>query len=151
MLRISDIMTKEVITLSTDTDISQAAQILLDRKINGAPVVNHDGKLVGILCQSDLIIQQKALTLPTVFTVLDGFIPIGSMKHLEREIEKIAATKVSQAMTKDPVTVNKNTTIEDAAMLMVEKKFHTLPVVDEDGNLIGIVGKQDILKTLVKK
>jgi len=151
MLNVGDIMTTEIITLSKDTEIAQASRILLDNRINGAPVLDNYGKLVGILCQSDLIAQQKSLPMPTIFTFLDGYIQLTSMKHLEKEIEKIAATKVSQAMTPSPVTVHKDTTIEEAAMLMVDKKFHTLPVVDDDGNLIGIVGKEDILKTLSMK
>jgi CBS domain-containing protein len=151
MLKVGDIMTTEIITITKDTDITQASRILLDNRINGAPVLDNNGNLVGILCQSDLIAQQKSLPIPTIFTFLDGYIQLTSMKHLEKEIEKIAATKVSQAMTPSPVTVKRDTTIEEAAMLMVDKKFHTLPVVDDYGTLIGIVGKEDILKTLNMK
>lgn len=59
MIRARDIMTKEVITVSPETDIAQATRLLLENHINGAPVVNADGELVGMLCQSDLIVQQK--------------------------------------------------------------------------------------------
>jgi len=58
------------------------------------------------------------------------------------------ATKVENAMTPDPITVNSDNDIEKVAGLMVEKNYHTLPVVD-DGKLVGIVGKEDVLRTLL--
>jgi len=148
MVRVRDIMTKDLITVSPETEISQAVKLLLEKRINGLPVVDGTGKLVGILCQSDLISQQKRLPLPSFFTTLDGFIPLTSPKQFEKEVQKIAATVVAHAMTSDPVTVRPETTIEDLAALMVSKKFHTLPVVEE-GKLVGIVGKEDILRTLI--
>ena len=148
MLKAKDIMTREVITISPDTEIAQAAQLLLTNRINGVPVIDDAGKLVGILCQSDLIIQQKNIPIPSLFTLLDGFISLTSSKKLDKEVEKIAATRVADAMTANPVTVNSDTGIEEVAALMVEKSYHTLPVVDA-GNLVGIVGKEDVLRTLI--
>ena len=148
MTMAKDIMTTEVITISPETDIAQAAKLLLENRINGVPVVNDTGELVGILCQSDLIIQQKNIPIPSLFTFLDGFIPLTSSKKLDEEVEKIAATKAGDAMTANPVTVSPDTDIEKVAALMVEKSYHTLPVVEGD-KLVGIVGKEDVLKTLI--
>ena len=148
MITAKDIMTREVITISPETEIAQAAQLLLTNRINGVPVVNDAGELVGILCQSDLIIQQKNIPIPSLFTLLDGFIPLTSSKKIDREVEKIAATKVEDAMTANPVTINSDTGIEEVAAFMVEKNYHTLPVVD-GGKLVGIVGKEDVLRTLI--
>jgi CBS-domain-containing membrane protein len=150
MITAKDIMTKDIITISPDTEIAQAAQLLLTNRINGVPVIDDAGKLVGILCQSDLIIQQKNIPIPSLFTLLDGFISLTSSKKLDKEVEKIAATTVADAMTPNPVTVNSDTGIEDVAALMVEKSYHTLPVVDA-GNLVGIVGKEDVLRTLISE
>jgi CBS domain-containing protein len=148
MLRATDIMTKELVTVSPDMEVVKAAKILLEKGINGVPVVEA-GKLVGILCQSDLIAQQKKLPVPSLFTLLDGFIPLRSTKQFEKALQKIAATTVSDAMTRDPVTVRPETTIEEIATLMVDKNLHTLPVVDK-GKLVGIVGKEDVLRTLMQ-
>ena len=150
MITANDIMTQEVISISPDTEIAQAAKLLLTNRINGVPVINDAGELVGILCQSDLIIQQKNIPIPSLFTLLDGFIPLTSSKKLDKEVEKIAATKVADAMTPDPVTVNSDTGIEEIAALMVEKNYHTLPVVDAN-KLVGIVGKVDVLRTLISE
>jgi len=147
-MKVRDIMTRELITVSPETEIIHATKLLLENRINGVPVTDKTGKLVGILCQSDLIAQQKKLPTPSFFTFLDGLIPITSMKQFERQVQKIAATIVAQAMTPNPVTVRPDTDIAEVAALMVDKNFHTIPVMDE-GKLVGIVGKEDILKTLM--
>ena len=148
MIKAKDIMTKEIITLSPETEIAEAARLLLEKRINGAPVVNSAGKLVGILCQSDLIAQQKSIPIPSLFTLLDGYISLKTTKRMDKEVEKIAATKVAEAMTPDPVTVDPETDIEKIAVLMVEKNYHTLPII-ESGQLVGILGKEDVLRTLI--
>jgi len=148
MLKVKDIMTREVKTVSPETEITQAARLLLSERINGVPVVNKTGKLVGILCQSDLIAQQKSIPIPSLFTLLDGYIPLNLLNRLDREVEKIVAIKVENAMTPNPITVTSDTDIEKVAGLMVGKNYHTLPVVD-GGKLVGIVGKEDVLRTLL--
>jgi CBS domain-containing protein len=147
MLKAKDIMTRELITVAPGTEITNAAKLLIEKGINGIPVVDED-KLVGIICQSDLIFQQKRMPIPSLFTLLDGFFPLKTPRHFEKEIQKIASTTVDKVMTPDPVTIQPDTSIEDIASLMVDKNIHTLPVVDGK-KLVGIVGKEDILRTLM--
>ena len=150
MLKAKDIMTTELITVAPETEIVHATKLLLDNRINGVPVTDETGKLVGILCQSDLVAQQKKFPVPSFFTFLDGLISLSSMKQLEKEVQKIAAITVAQAMTPNPITVRPDTGIEEVAALMVDNNFHTIPVV-EKGKLVGIVGKEDILRTIIPK
>ncbi|MCU0588943.1 MAG: CBS domain-containing protein [Syntrophobacteraceae bacterium] len=147
MLKAKDIMCRDVVTVSPDSGIAETVALLLEKRINGLPVVDGKGRLVGIICQSDLIAQQKRMPIPSVFALLDGLIPLKSPRDLEKEVQKIAAIRVAQAMTPNPVTVGPESPIEDIATLMVEKKYHTLPVI-EDGQLVGIIGKEDVLRTL---
>lgn len=150
MLKAKDIMTSQVITLTPETSVTEAAAVLLGKHINGCPVVNATGGLVGVLCQADLVAQQKKLTLPTVFTLLDGMVPLSSMGDLDHEMEKIAAMTVEHAMSADPETVTPETALEDIATLMVERGFHTLPVLD-GGTLVGVIGMEDVLRTLTSQ
>ena len=144
----SDIMSTTVVTLSPDTDITTAARVLLEKDINGAPVVDDQGRLVGLLCQSDLVRLQKKLPIPSLFTMLDGFLPLGSLSQYEQEIRRIAAATVADAMTTQVTTIRPDTPLETIASLMVDKKYHTLPVV-QNGQLVGIVGKKDVIQTLL--
>jgi CBS domain-containing protein len=148
MLKVREIMTTGLITISPEAEILQAAKVLLGNHINGLPVVDEAGKLVGILCQSDLIAQQKRIPVPSVFTFMDGVFSTSSAKQIEKQIQKIAAITVAQAMTPDPIFVTPDMSIEVVASLMVDNGFHTIPVLDEE-KLVGVVGKEDILKTLI--
>lgn len=143
-----DIMESDVVTVSPETDIVTAAKVLLRHQFNGVPVVDDEKRLIGILCQSDLIFQQKKVSLPSFFSLLDGIIPLSSSKQLDEEIKKIAATNVEQAMVKEVVSVGPEAKISEIASLMVENHFHTIPVV-ENGKLVGIIGKEDILNELI--
>lgn len=148
MLKAKDIMARELVSVTPETPVTEAAKILLERRINGLPVLDEKGRLVGIICQSDLVAQQKRFPIPSLFNLLDGLIPISSPKTLEKEMKKIAASRVSDAMSTNPVTVSPETSLEDIATLMVTRNFHTLPVVDE-GKLVGVIGKEDVLRTLL--
>lgn len=144
----ADIMNTNVIKVHPDTDIVSAAKTLLDNQINGVPVVDDQDMILGILCQSDLIYQQKEIPLPPMFSMLDGIIPLGSAKQMDEQMQKIAAINVEQAMVKNPSVVRRETPVSEIAGLMVEKHFHTIPVVEE-GKLVGVIGKEDVLKVLV--
>ena len=143
-----DIMTTDPMTLNIDDDVARAAQLMIEHGYNGLPVLDADGALAGVICQSDLVAQQKRLKLPSVFTLLDGVIPLSSTRDFEREMEKITALTVGQAMTADVVTVGLDTDVEEIASLMVDRTYHTLPVMD-GGRLVGVVGKSDVLRTLL--
>lgn len=148
MTKARDIMTRDVVTVYPDTEIIQAAKLMLDNHFGGLPVVDRDGKLIGIICQSDLMAQQKKIPLPSFFVLLDSTFSFASQKNIEAEVAKMAAFKVSQAMTPDPITVDPETALEEIATLMVKYDIHTVPVLDQ-GRLAGIIGKEDILRTLM--
>jgi CBS domain-containing protein len=150
VLKARDIMTTEVITVTPDLAIDEVAKLLLTHHINGVPVVDSEGSVIGVICQSDLIVQQKASPVPSVFNLLGGLIPLRSSEEFDREVRKMAAVKAADAMTENPVTVAPNTPLMEVANLMVAKKFHTLPVVEGD-KLVGIIGKEDVLRTLLPK
>lgn len=147
MLKAMDIMTTEPITLAPDVDIPSAVKVMLENRINGVPVV-EDGKVVGVLTQGDLVAQQKKLSLPSFFTLLDGIFPLSSLNELDQEMQKITALAVKDAMTTPAQTVSPETGIDELAAIMSNKKMYTLPVVDE-GELVGVVGKEDVLRTLM--
>jgi len=150
MIKARDIMTPDPVTATPDMELIQAADLLLRNHFNGLPVVSAEGAIVGILFQSDLVSQQKKVHLPSIFTIFDGFIPLGSFENFEKELKRIAATTVGEAMTEKPVTVSPDTPVDVIATLMVERNIHTLPVVDGP-RVVGIIGKEDILKHMVKQ
>ncbi len=144
MLKAKDIMTEDVITVNPSMTIEEFARILMKNQISGAPVVDEDGSLIGIVTENDLITQNKRLHIPTILRLFDAFIPLGTSR-LEREIKKITATTVGEICTKKVITVDPETPLEEIATIMTEKKIHLIPVIKE-GKIVGIIGKKDIIK-----
>ncbi len=148
MLNAGDIMTTEVITVKKETLLKELAEILYENHINGVPVLDDDGLLIGIICESDLIRRDKKLHIPTVVALFDAVFYLESSKNVEKEIKRINATTVEELFTREVVTVDEKTPIEEIATLMTQKKIYTIPVMD--GNrLVGIVGKGDVIRTFI--
>lgn len=148
MLNASDIMTTAVITVKKETPLTELAEILTKNHINGVPVVDEKGLLIGIICESDLIRKDKKLHIPTVVALFDAVFYLESSKKIEKEIQLITATTVEELFTRKVVTVDEKTPIDEIATLMTREKIYTIPVMD--GNrLMGIVGKNDVIRTLV--
>ncbi len=89
---VRDIMTTDVLTFGPDDGVEQAMRTLLDRNIDAAPVVDEDGKVVGVLSNGDLIVQESELHFPTVMTFLGGTIEFGH-KHFEEELAACAGVE----------------------------------------------------------
>ena len=147
MLNASDIMTTRVITVKKDTSLEELARILYENHINGVPVVDDDGRLEGIICESDLIRKDRKLHIPTVVAIFDAVIYLETSRKIKEEFKRISATRVEDLYTKDPVTVDEKTPVDEIATIMTGKKIYTLPVMDGD-RLVGIIGKADLLRTI---
>ncbi|HUU81302.1 MAG TPA: CBS domain-containing protein [Acidobacteriota bacterium] len=148
MLNASDIMTTEVVTVRKETGLKELAKILYENHINGVPVVDEDGLLIGIICESDLIRKDKKLHIPTVIAVFDAVFYLESPKIIEKEIQRLNATTVKDLYTKEVITVDEKTPIDEIATIMSQQKCYTIPVMDGE-RLIGIIGKADLIRTLV--
>jgi CBS domain-containing protein len=144
----ADIMTSNIITVTTETSVQELAKILSDNNISGVPVVDDAGNLLGVVTENDLIDQSKKLHIPTVVTILDSVFYLENPNRMEKEMKKMAGATVLDIYSSEPVSVNAETTLDDIATIMAEKNIHTLPVV-RNSKLIGVIGKKDIIKTLI--
>jgi CBS domain-containing protein len=147
-MRAKDIMSNEVVTLSPDDSVKEAAKKLVENHISSAPVLNSEGRLVGVVTDSDLIIQDVKIQFPSYIHLLDSFIFLGSEKKFEHLLKKAAAAKVKDLMTTNPVFVAPNTEVEDLATLMTERKIGCLPVLDDKDELVGVITKSDIVRAI---
>jgi len=145
---VKDIMTKNVITVNPEMDIHKLAELFVGKNISGAPVVDKNAKLLGIVREEGVIFQDKKVHLPTFVSLSVGFLALGTGRYNE-EIKKIAANKAYDIMEKNIVTVSSDATIEEAATLMLEREVYYLPVLDE-GKLAGVVTKKDIVRAIAK-
>lgn len=142
-----DLMQRNVKTVSPDATVREVAEILAQEDYTGLPVVDEEGRLVGIVTEADLLVRAKTLKLPTVFPFLGGVIFLESPRKFEEQLRKATGTKVSEIMTRDVVTVTEDTPLHELAAIMVEKKVKRLPVVD-GGRLVGIVTRDDLIRAI---
>jgi len=148
MPKAADVMTREVITVTLETTLRELAAILSQKHINGVPVVDDEGDLLGVVCESDLVNQNRPLHIPTVFVILDSVIPMENPWRMEKEFKRLTATTVGEICSRPAVTVKPDTDLSDVARIMSEKKIYTIPVVDR-GKLVGVLGKADVIRSLV--
>lgn len=149
MLKAKDLMTKDVITVNPSTTIEELSKKFIEHNISGVPVVNDAGDLIGIVTENDLISRDKRLHIPTVMRLFDAFIPIENPGKLEKEIKRMAAAVVGDISVKKVITVTEDTSAEDIATIMSEKKVHLIPVV-EGKKIKGIIGKADMIRGMQK-
>lgn len=145
MLKAADIMKTEVVTVTPAMSVEELGRLFMEKEISGAPVIDAGGKLVGVVTENDLIRRNRRFHIPTMLRIFDAFIPMEGSKSIEREIKEMSATMVKDIYSKEVITINEDTPLEEIATLMSEKKVHFLPVMRE-GKLVGIVGKQEVIK-----
>ncbi|MDD4169613.1 MAG: CBS domain-containing protein [Desulfotomaculaceae bacterium] len=145
-----EIMNTKVIILQENDTIEEIAEILVKNNISGAPVVNHDGEIVGIVTEEDLLHQETNPRTPGFLNILGAFIYINGIERYREDFKKLAATKAQEIMTTEVITVNADTDIKRVATLMVENDINRVPVV-ENKKIIGIISRADIVKTLAHK
>jgi CBS domain-containing protein len=150
MLYARDIMTTEVLTVSPETSIADLSKTLENRQIGGVPVVDQDGRLVGVITQSDLVERARDLELPPAINILHFHFYLQIPSHLLRKVEKMLGTSVGDCMTPDPVTVAPDTPVSQIAALMAKQQVHTIPVV-KAGKIVGIIGKMDLVRAMAQE
>ncbi|OPX86911.1 CBS domain-containing protein [Pelotomaculum sp. PtaB.Bin117] len=145
-----DIMNKNVITVQEDAAIEEVAGILTENNISGAPILNKEGNLVGIVTEEDLLHKETNPRTPGFLNILGAFIYINGLERYREDFKKLAAQRASEIMTTDVITVGGDIEIERVAALMVDNDINRVPVV-ENNSVIGIISRADIIKTLAQR
>ncbi|MDH4123062.1 MAG: CBS domain-containing protein [Thermoplasmata archaeon] len=151
-MKVAEVMTKAVVVLNPEDAISIASEKMTSMKVSGAPVVNGNGKLVGILSEADILRSMKTsekslyLVYPSLSSISVSFrekITEREAVEAYKEIEKI---KVKDIMTKQVETAKPEDELRSAIKKMVSNGINRLPVVDQENKVIGIVTRGDILR-----
>jgi CBS domain-containing protein len=143
-VKVKDLMTTNVVAVGTDTPLKDVADILSEFRISGLPVVSERGTVLGVVSENDILVKARG-TEP--LRGLVGRLLAGDAVELEA---KLAARTAGEAMTSPAVTITPDRPVSAAAGEMVERRINRLPVVDEDGKLVGIVTRADLVKAFAR-
>ncbi|MBN1593369.1 MAG: CBS domain-containing protein [Candidatus Coatesbacteria bacterium] len=140
-------MTREVVTVLPSTSLKALGRILEEHHITGAPVVDEDDRIVGIVSQTDILFSQLASQVGNASydDIFDLFCASseggGVLRH------RRSPRWVEDIMTKRVVSATEDTSVSELALMLSEKSIHRIPVVN-DGKLVGIVSALDLLRAL---
>lgn len=153
----ADVMTREVVTLSPEMTVEEAAERFVQRGISGAPVVDDHGRLVGVLSESDILRRLKEIAeealgkryLTSRVHSLDLLAFLGERQHeaVEEVYRQLRRSKVGDVMTKHVQSVRPTDSLENVAAAMIEHDVNRLPVVDA-GRVVGIITRADLARVL---
>ncbi len=152
---VDDVMTREVITLRSSQSISDAVSKLAEHGISGAPVLDEEDRLVGIITEKDILNSLKLkntrleMVYPSLSMVSVSFVEKMDKKETLEAFNDIANSTVSDIMTKNVVTVQTGSDLALVVDFIIAKEVNRVPVLD-GSRLIGIVSRADIIKGLAK-
>lgn len=146
MKKAKDIMTTNVITVEPEMTVKEVSKLLSEHQISGAPVM-EDGEIIGIISDGDLINQGRKIEFPNYVYLLDSILYLESFKKFETNLKKMIGAKVRDVMTKDVITVDPETTVDDVATILAEEDIKRVPVT-KDKELVGVISRGDIVAYL---
>jgi CBS domain-containing protein len=149
-------MTSDVVTLNEYMSVREAAKILAECNISGAPVLDNEGKLVGMLTETDILRSVKGaadevrMVFPSIHTMGVMFELAKGETEIMEAFEEQANTVVMDVMTKNVISCRQDEDLNKVASILVQKGINRLPVVDDEGHVVGIVTRGDIVRAFAQ-
>ena len=132
---VKDIMSTHVIAVRQGAPYKEMAAMLHQQRVSAFPVIDDDNKVIGVVSEADLLTKEA----------LEGTVPRTLLSRQERVRKQVNARTAADLMTKPPVTIGPDEPVTSAARLMFDQRVKRLPVISDDGTLIGIVSRADLL------
>lgn len=151
MPTVAEIMDSRPETVTADEDVQSVLLKLRENELPGLPVVDSDGRCIGIITESDLVLRDSEadLHLPHYIQIMGGIIWLEPLREFEGRIRKALASSAKDMMTSDElITVTPDATAAEAGRLIAKHGHNRLPVVGSDGRLAGVVTRVDVLSAL---
>ncbi|MFY9174287.1 MAG: CBS domain-containing protein [Peptococcia bacterium] len=148
-----EMMTTKVISVGPDDNIEKAVKILAEHNISGLPVVDENNKVVGIISSSDIVkFSGKLHVVPLIASSgwVSPYTDVSAMNSYSKGHELLTSRKVRDIMTKKVTTVQESASGEEVARIISKKKINRLPVTDNNGKLVGIITRSDLIDSLAK-
>ncbi|MDY6827446.1 MAG: CBS domain-containing protein [Bacillota bacterium] len=149
-----DIMSKPAISVTEDHTLREVLELLVEHRFSGMPVVNAEGKVVGIISDTDIIRYSQQLNVVPLSNLsgwISPYAEISDLASLKTGFELLHKTKVSEVMTKKVYSVRKDTPNSEVAQLMSRRNINRVPIIDSSDKLVGIVTRTDLVKCMASE
>lgn len=146
-MRVSDIMTTEVVMIGPETKVGEIARLMTRYNISGLPVVDAAGRVVGVVTERDMIFRNTRFKLPSFIFFFESIVPLETSSHYRDRLEHALGITAQEIMSEPAVTISPEASIEDLAEIMVNRRMNPVPVV-ENNRLVGIVSRSDIIRLM---
>lgn len=143
-------MQTEVVTVTPEATVRELADLMAEKKVSGVPVVDAERHVVGIVTEGDMILQDADLHFPHYIQFLDGVIYLESVRKFEERFRKAFGARVADIMSSEVITVGPEAGVREMATLMADHSVNRLPVVGDDGVLLGIVTRGDVVRAIAR-
>lgn len=148
-MKVGEIMTEPVLTITQDRSLEEVAHKMLNSKVGGLPVVDDEGKIVGMVTESDFSAKEHAIPFSRIYAP-QLFGEWMSKEGVDKAYQAARSIMVKEVMTTPAITITEDETVAEAVRRMLDHKVHRLPVV-KDGVPLGMVSRHDLLKMVVQK
>lgn len=148
---IAEAMNKYPVTVTKDTSINEAAKLLVKYKVAALIVVGDDNKLEGIITEGDLLYKKVRPHAPHYVNVLGASIYYSGIGEYNAQFKKLLAVHVEELMTREVITCGPKEEVEPVVATMLEKHLKTMPVLDENGVVIGVFSRRDVVELIAKE
>lgn len=146
-MKIKEIMQKDVTSISPDTSAKEALELLEKMQISGLPVIDREGKLVGMFTEKEILLY----ILPSYIEKVGRFIYEENPKSIKKKFAELSKIKVSQLMRKEVVVASEYTGLCETARIMLIQKARRIVVTDKSSRVLGIVARCDVLKAFSRE
>ena len=146
---VADVMRTDVPTLRPEDSIASVARIMIDNRLSGLPVVDN-GQIVVIITEIDLIAREADVTVPTVVPWLDALLVADAGRDFDDEMRQVLAVTAGELMSSPVINIRSTATLSQVATLMVERRISTIPVIDVQHALIGVVTRADLVRIIAR-
>lgn len=146
-MKVKEIMTKDVVSVKPEDNARDAISLLFKMEISGLPVINEQGKLVGMFTEKDVLKQ----ILPSYLEKVGRFVYEENPKSIKNKFQDLGNLSVSQLMRREVITIDEETSLCEAARIILIQKIRRIPVLDKEKRVVGIVAREDIVKSYAKE
>ncbi|MDI6606215.1 MAG: CBS domain-containing protein, partial [Candidatus Omnitrophota bacterium] len=142
-MKVREIMKEKVVSIKPQDNALEALRQLFKMKISGLPVIDEQGKLAGMFTEKEVL----SYVLPSYIEKVGRFVYEEHPKAAKKKFSELTVMTVSQIMRREVVTVNEETTLSEAARIMLTQKARRLPVIDKSGRVVGIIARCDVVES----